>query len=258
MSNPLERYKRIMAPDSRSCLTADEIQRYVRQDISEAERKIVEQHLVVCNLCAEAVEGAQLEGIEPVGEHLTSMHRRFDAQFTGKKDERARPRRVPLRFYYAVAAALVLTFSAIAYFTSRSPYDKVLSEYVKPYSNSVPLVRGDHGLLPLQDAMMSYESEDYESTARKLKIILAADPNNSTAEFYCGVSCLLLGDGGQAAVFLQKIDSQSDLYDAAQWYLALAFLEQKEIGQTKTVLKSIAVSSSPYAGAAREVLAKLK
>ena len=258
MLNQLEEsYKAMMDPQSRTCLTSEQIQSYVRQTMSVRERKMTEQHVIDCNLCSEAVEGALQMGSQPIEGHLASIHQRIGKRFSSRNANTLLPQWASARLAYSIAAVLFLALTGITYLATRSPYEKLLTEYVKPYSNAVPLVRGEMRTSPLQDAMMSYESEDYKAAVQKLQTIVNNEPSNATAVFYGGVSYLMLGDGKQAADLLQRIASHSEFHEASQWYLALAFLKNEDAGRAKTLFETVASGGGFYAGSSREILKRL-
>jgi tetratricopeptide (TPR) repeat protein len=258
MPNPLEQsYKTMMDPQSRACLTAAQIQSYVRQEMPDQERKITEQHLIECNICSEAVEGALQIGVQAAEEHLASLNQKIRERFTSGNAAIIAPKKAYARLVYSMAAVLLLTLTAVIYYGTRTPYEKLFAEYVKPYSNAVPLVRGEAPNSLLQDAMMSYELEDYRAAVQKLQTIIHNDPSNTTAVFYGGVSYLMLGDGGRALDLLQSVSNRSEFYEAAQWYLALAFLKNGEIGRAKTLFENIASDGGFYSGSSKEILQHL-
>lgn len=79
-------------------------------------------------------------------------------------------------------------------------------------------------------AMQKYEQKDYAGAAMDFETTLKKDPNNYNALFYSAVSYLSTGETDKAIIHLNKVLEKKDgeLFDAAQWYLSLAYIKKND------------------------------
>jgi tetratricopeptide (TPR) repeat protein len=106
-------------------------------------------------------------------------------------------------------------------------------------------------------AMRKYEEKDFSGALADFERTLAKDPDNYNALFYSAVSYLSTGQTDKAIINLNKVLLKKDgaLYDAAQWYLSLAYIKNKD---TKNARKNLVElqknSNSRYQKQADETL----
>jgi len=63
------------------CLSMDTMERYAKDQISDAERQVVEKHLVDCDLCSDALEGLILAGFSPdINDRIASLNERITTE----------------------------------------------------------------------------------------------------------------------------------------------------------------------------------
>jgi len=108
------------------CIPSEMLLRYLKGDLSGAERNRVERHVASCPMCSDELEGlSQLKNPEQIDDISNRLNERIDLLVEKPWDDRS-----ILRTYFKVAAVIVLFIgiSSVIYFTvSRKPSDIVHS-----------------------------------------------------------------------------------------------------------------------------------
>lgn len=151
-----------------------------------------------------------------------------------------------------VGIVLISTFS-VYYFSEKSS-SNIYSEYFQPYPNEVaPIVRGQNINTPITDALEAYEKEDYNLSAKLFENI-----SEDYALLYGGISNLEIGQSQKAIDQLKSLSLQNSNYqDAAEWYLALAYLKNKDKQKAIEMLEIIANKGNQFSKQAEKILEKL-
>jgi len=241
--------------DSSLCLTLDQLDAYIESKLSEHKRFEVEKHLVDCALCSDALEGmASSPDKGKVEQIIKSINKGIRDNFT------LRPEKKPHRkVYYATAVALLVAIISFLYvLNNRPPSTTVYAKFFKPYPNTIPLTRGDESDSPVKSAMIEYEAGNYKGTLKILQAILDTEPDNIMAYFYSGIANLCLEHPKQAIFYFQKvIDGQDDFIEQSEWYLSLAYLKNKDMEKSKTILKKIIADGNNYNEQSKSLLDSL-
>jgi hypothetical protein len=274
-----------------ACLTFEQMLGYVEKTLSEKMRAKVENHLISCELCSEAMEGfaAFLEKakLRPM---IESLNAQIEARYATKAAPEARMApagrltevfqsvinsvregietlvsalatpRYGLKLAYAVAAVFLVGIVSVFYPGREKPNAALFAEYYQPYPNVASSVRGEIVEGKLQDAMQQYDAGDFKATLALLQEILAAEPGNTTAQFYAGISCLKLKETEKAVISLQKVIARPEqkLAEPAEWYLALSYLQKNDLVQTRTMLNEIIMKDHAYKEHATRLLERLR
>ena len=203
---------------------------------------MVANHILQCNLCFDAVEGiAELDSREDASYHLNNVN--YDIKIKSNQALRSSY----LKFYISAAAMILIACTAAFFFFGKSDSVKLFEEYYKPYPNIVPMVRGSESDFDLKTAMVHYNSGNYEEAITEFDRILSTDTKNETALFYKGISLLSLGKGDRAAFNFKQVlgIAESRLKNQSEWYLALSYLLDNKLQNTKTLL-TIIISENNY------------
>ena len=110
-------------------------------------------------------------------------------------------------------------------------------------------------------AMTSYEQENYVAALVAFEKTLAKDPENYNALFYSAVSYLGEGQADKAVVNLEKVllKKEGEFYDAAKWYISLAYIKQQDRKNARKNLLEIKNNSkSKYQRRAVETLKEME
>ena len=215
------------------CLTGEQIRDYVNQSMTPAEKRHVQNHLLQCPICSDAVEGAEAYAGE-YAKMVAESKRRL------KFGTKSRKVVWMYRASWVAAAAIVMFFllNVQEYFLPSSPYEALYQQYFEPYPNMVPLVRGNQSDNQLQYAMFAYEAEAYEKSLIHLKTILDAHPDSSIVQLYTGICLLSQNEIKEALDVLKPLrNDESDPYQVqALWYTALALMKHMRIAESESIL----------------------
>ncbi len=246
-----------------TCLRKEELDAYTHGKLSSSERYRVENHLLDCPLCTEAVEGFQ-QATSPAARQLES--------FSAFKKKLPRPSqgvihklepRPQLRLALAFAALLIVGLVAyLALFQSPSS-NKLYKEYYSFYENDIPLsLRSTDSaqlLSPaLEQALNSYSTRQFVSSIPNFERALEEDPDNVSARFFAGLAYLEAGQPEMAAAHLEKVSHQSSSYSQkAEWYLILTHLNMGEKDKAKSLLEEYVKHGSFKTKEAAALLSRL-
>lgn len=109
--------------------------------------------------------------------------------------------------------------------------------------------------------MQKYQQKDYAGAAMDFETTLKNEPDNYNALFYSAVSYLSTGETDKAIVNLNKVLLKKDgeLYDAAQWYLSLAYIKKNDTESArKNLIELQQNSKSRYQKQADETLKQIR
>jgi hypothetical protein len=110
-------------------------------------------------------------------------------------------------------------------------------------------------------AMKKYDQKDYAGATEDFEKTLAKDPNNYNALFYSAVSYMSTGQTDKAITNLNKVLEKKDgeFYDAAQWYLSLAYIKKSDTQNARRNLMELQKNSkSKYQKQADETLKEMQ
>jgi|GEM_PF-1747362 len=160
------------------------------------------------------------------------------------------------RFYWAAAAILLLLIPLYLILGPGRRDDKLFTFYFKPYQG-VSVQAGD----PLAQAMQEYQQRDYAQALPILERLLGEGSAEDTTLFFKGNASLALDQTPDAISSFRQIvaDPTHPFYREAQWYLALAHLQDGATDEAKVQLQSfVSDTSHPHHQEATELLKKLK
>jgi tetratricopeptide (TPR) repeat protein len=242
------------------CLSPQTIVSYVNGTLPDNEKARVDRHLDECRLCAGAIEG--VAGLESRQEYLTSA----DSVLTRLRLRAVAPAPVrestarlwSARSYLALAATVVIVAGLTAYLTRSAADDALFQQYFEPYPSAQPVVRGAT-TDAASHALVLYESRQYDAALAGFEAALKERSNDPVARFYAGLCQLALGRNADAISNLEETRrlGAGELEQAAEWYLALAHVRSRDIGEARSRLTSIADGAGFYADRARAVLRAL-
>ncbi len=269
------------------CLTFEQMLGYVEKILSPAKRVEVEKHLTACEFCSEALEGfaafPKKANLRPMVE---SLNEQIEARYAVEAEPEARlsladrlqsvvdairhgvetvidtlaTPRYNLRLAYIVASVFLVGIASVLYLGKDQPNEKLFAEYYQPYPNIASSMRGELTEGKLQDALQQYDAGDYKAALKLLQEILAAEPDNAAANFYAAVSYLKVEGSDRAVARLQKVIALNDskFSEPAEWYLALAYLQQNNLAQTRATVEAIIGKDHLYKEQAIKLLERLR
>lgn len=231
----------------------ERIEKYLKQQMDASERRTFEQEMA--NDASLAEEVASFQDVRQIVEVAG------DAAFFNKlqsiEDELAgNNTTATIRPFWqrpmmlGIAAAVIIILAGIWVFrpVADTPAD-MFAENFQAYPPPARL-RGDTNQDQIwSNARDAYVQADYAQAAQQLEFLLAQDSTAQPAyllHFYAGVSQLAqpTPEVEKAISHLEIVTrTDSDYVQPAQWYLALAYLQNKEQQKAKALLEELANSN---------------
>ena len=159
-----------------------------------------------------------------------------------------------------VAASFIGVLIATYFFSvQQSSHETLFAENFEPYRNVIqPIVRGIVSDDLKTQAFTSYEKKEYKKAIQLFSEIQKTEMD-SYYTFYKANSFLALDNTNKAiSSFIEYIDSEGEFKDKATWYLALAYLKDKQDEKAITIFQKISDSKSYNHEKALPLLKKLK
>ncbi len=249
----------------RACLTPEEIKQYVQNQLTKDEHLEVENHLIDCPFCSDALEGfASLKNPEEAASLLKDLNTRLE-----EKNQPSLPRKsaISLRLMVLRAAAALLILGipiGIVMYWGESKNQRLYAAYFETgksdfdYSSRTT----DSSVMfqePFFNALQRYDSKEFGKSLILLREHLRDSTTDAKAHFYAGVSYLKTGQTEKANEHLEMVLEQSTAPEAeVLWYLALTKLKQGDTERAKSLLGALTQSKNYYNTKASELLIQLK
>ncbi|GJM35006.1 MAG: hypothetical protein DHS20C18_40070 [Saprospiraceae bacterium] len=243
---------------STSCLSQQEIIAYLKENLSDSSRYEVESHLLDCPLCNAAVEG-YADDYQYAEAELASDITDLEQKLKGSTEHEASyESSFSLNKMVGFILFLFLAASAYLYF-QHTQQDRWFVDFFEPAPSSYLTLRSGSETMPdgLKTAMSFYKNEQYINSLPHFDQYLAKQNGDFEAMFYAGIANLGAENYSSAIDYLQRVSiNDSDRYEAASWYLALAYLKTNQPKEAKGILKGL-INAAQYANEAKALLAKL-
>jgi len=240
------------------CLSTEQIINYSENLVIAADREVIERHLEQCALCTEALQGAfQIPGRQ----RKQNLINEIKANIRHKIRTPSTSHRSWKLVSVATGLLLLLTTSSIFYFYSQHPQKQDLADkFFTPYSNIVPITRGEQPLDDLQSAMQAYEFGRYDIALAGLKKVVANNSENFTAHFYAAICLIALKQPAPAIDHLKQLVAAENhaFQQPTLWYLALSHLKLNDIQKAKQILQQIVKQDGFYQKKSKELLSQLE
>ncbi len=231
--------KQIFKPTA--CVSQEELRQYLSGDINREGLRRVEDHLLDCPLCSDAVDG-----FEATGEHATDDLEDFES-FRRKLpvESSAKVRQLNPSGYLrqAIAIAAMLVVGAVAYFSYfQAPTGPQLyAKYYNPYKNDIPTSLRRPGLSEVDpnfaQALNSYSDRKFGQANLLFERALQTEPDNEAAKFFAGLSNLEANEMEKASAYLSTVANGTGVYaKKAAWYLILCDLKSGKKEEAKARL----------------------
>ncbi len=213
-----------------SHLTFEEIQNYVSNRLDTEDRFNVENHLLDCPLCKDAVEGFQ--NSESLGEDKKAL-KKLSKEINLKKQGGKRRRMWPIRIAASVLL-LLLPLSLMYYLQSNSIVDKYAMNVTEEFSLGNRTGTNDAFL----EAISFCENKEFKNCIKALENNKKDTHENVGLNYFLGLAYFQNGDYRKATENLKDvIIKNSSYYDDAYWYLILAFIKNKEKSKAINLLE---------------------
>ena len=245
------------------CLGKDEVRAYQEGKLAGGNLRRVENHLLDCPLCSDAVEGLKLYLPSPGLDlkHFSVFKKNLEAS-RGGVIRKIDPYRVMKRAVSIAALFAVGLFAYLSFFQSPDG-EKLYQQFYTAYENDIPLnLRSTDSaqlLSPVfEKALNSYSLGQFAASIPQFEETLEGDPGNITARYFAGLACLENNQPEKAAGYFENVAGTSGTYaQKASWYLVLARLKMGEMDKARALLDEYVKRGGFKAREATELLDKL-
>ncbi len=239
------------------------INRYLDGILSDSEKKLVEQLLSTdasFQKTFEEVKEAILAVQLAAEDRVKAILREEQSKFSEKKAiQLEKPTKKPfiMRGWLAAASVAVLAIAGYWFFIKNENNNEDFAFMHKPNiwikverdANTALLEKrrvitqyGEVNGQKLIEGLSFYQNETFDKAAQ---VLLSINLQNDTLFLYQANALIKANDAPQAVRVLEKISNQSPSKDEKNWYLAMAYLQAKEIDKAKEILTDLSENGSP-------------
>jgi tetratricopeptide (TPR) repeat protein len=159
----------------------------------------------------------------------------------------------PLYWWIGLAAAAVIALVFLFRLVLTEPVNSqaLFAQHFEPYPNVERVITRNQQNAESLDmqAYANYELGRYQEAVLLFDQLIAAEPENLSHRFYRALANLTLDQAASAIPELKKV-AQSDTSryaSAANWFLALAYLQKERLEEARSLLDQISKQSQhPY------------
>jgi hypothetical protein len=239
-----------------ACLQEDEIKRYLAEKSPQDELRRVENHLLDCPFCTDALEGLEGYYSFETDKDLDRLHAALTDQVPASKSEgetkivamQSRSRLFTLNRIAAAVLLLVLPVSAWFYINN----NPANSGTRVPEFGTNEVVRSG-GEVPDENAaarfkvISLYEAEQYEAALAAAQTMLAVNLEDVKTTYYAGLSAYKADEYKLAAEYFMTVRLNSDTYyEEATWMEAQSYIGVKDTFNAILLLDGIAERKEGY------------
>ena len=237
--------KRAIFDDSK-CLNAQQIQHYLSETADNEERYEVENHLLDCPLCSEAIEGFANHYNFEEDTALEELKNRFGNQTNEEAIVRELPRRSRLISLNRVAAAammLIIPIAGLLYWNASSG-ERLYQSYYDGFELEGGQLRGSNDAVKLDanysKAIDFYNAKEYANSLTYFEAYLGENREDAKATFLAGIAYLEEGNYPNAIDYLSTARfNDEQYYEEASWFLALAYVKNDNKIDARIVLDEL-------------------
>ena len=220
----------------------DQIEKYIKAELSEAEKIAFEKRLAFDSSLAEKLAAYRKDEILIKAAAREKL--RKNAQDAYDNNERTKHNRPIIYQRLSVAASiLILIIGGFWYFNRSIPIssEELFTQYFE--MPSAPSVRnGNLDSLQLWAVSLSnYRSGNYENAIESLRELMTDSSfiQIESAKLLLGASHLSIGDNERAIEVFRSINPNSSLKQDADWYSSLALLKSGKIEEAKKLFTDL-------------------
>lgn len=165
------------------------------------------------------------------------------------------------RSWIYAAATVIIAVSIYTYnsFFNYSPENVYLAYYEKYESpGNIRTVSKDS--FDINSSISYYDKGEYDKAIKGFSIIESTNSVYQMAQFYMAMSYIELNQADKAVSVLNELtkDKRHSYYYQSNWYLALSYINLKQTQKAKNVLELLTNADNPYNLKAKEVFEKLE
>lgn len=240
-----------------TCLSQEELILYSNGDVSDELRYKIENHLLDCPLCTEALEGVNL--MSESDSNLNELYNRIDQ----KRESGSNPSQKRIIPWNRIAAGILflLTFGAALIYYQNNNSNK-FQAYFQQSNESFASRAIDESRFSadLDAGQRLFKKGNHQGSYSFFDDYLTTNPESSIAAYYAGVSAFEIGELDTSIDLLTQVRlNDEQLYEEATWMLAGVYLEKGDDEKAKDLLEEIVQGTgSFYSERAAELLKEIR
>ena len=215
------------------CLSEESIKGYLTNRLSGEELHRVENHLLDCPLCTDAVDGyAALQADQNAGKEAGRQAVRLQMS--------------NWRFFSAAAAILALIAAVVWLFPGQPSSEQLYTAYYSPYDSDLDIRFRQSGETtnpadtPLTKGLRAYAEKDYAGSIPQLEAYLVENPDHLVSRFYLALAKMEEGRDEEAILQFDAVQKAGQEYsEESTWYLALLYVKNDRIDEAKALLNAL-------------------
>lgn len=238
------------------------IEKYLANELSPEERNAFEQEMEADDFLKEAVEGLEALKVKQPEISISSIQEETEKRINLLSNKSKKGKLISISAFKMAAAACIiglLCFISFRLFLNNQPVNEqeIYASYFKPLTHPDGNVRGENNLSDEKLAVESYEKEDYFEAVNYYQQLVKEHPRNVKNNLFYGISLLATNQPKKAIEVLNKITTSEEYHYDIHWYLALAYIKNKELDNAQKTLKALVDEENYYQKKAKEISAKL-
>lgn len=239
----------------------DLVLKYVHNELSPEERYAFELEMENDPFLMESVEGLQqFAATHTISQLQQVQHDLFTSINQKTTTKKASIKKINPFLLWAFAACfigLIVTVSWHFILQGNTPNtDQLFAAYYQPLTHPDGTVRGEDNKHSEKDAIALYEKEDYFEAANLYQKLVNNNPENIKNRLFLGISYLSSNQTEKAIVVLSGIQQATEYQQDIQWYLALAYIKNKNVTAAIPLLHALSESPNYYQPKAKELVEK--
>ncbi|HMU97312.1 MAG TPA: tetratricopeptide repeat protein [Chitinophagales bacterium] len=247
----------------------EELKKYLEQTLSDKERNALEQEMQDNPFLNEATEGLEAwtqQGNADFDALENELNKNIDDKIDSKNLEIKKVVRMPIFRIIAVAAGIIgILFLTVTYLHQQRMETEALFEAnFKVLTQIDGAVRGEDAEIESnmneeKKAVYYYERENYKEAIVHYEKALQSQPDNNQMQLYLAVAYLANYQATDAIQILSENDfSNSQYKQDRNWYLALAYLKNKDLKNAKPLFEQLSAFDNYYQNSSKKLLKSLE
>ena len=240
----------------------ENLKKYLTDKLSSDESNSFENELENDPFLKESLEGLQMQQDTWNANELQKLEQELNSAIDNKITPAEKQTTTLYSFFKYAAAACII--GIIAWLGGRHFFssteintDAIYAAYYKPLTNPDATIRGENIASDETKAIQAYEKEDYFAAVNYYQKLVTEHPANVKDNLFYGISLLSTNQPEKAIDILDNIQTSVEFHFDIQWYLALAYIKNKQIQDAQICLKELTKEDNYYQTQAQEILNKL-
>jgi len=234
-----------------SCLSQEQLQAYLQEQVNPEEKHQIEHHLIDCPLCSSAMEGFNHQALDLEDQailQLLKSNLTTDKETTTMSNARNNNISFGINQIAATLLLMVIPLSLFMYW-NHTTNERAFSRNYEALTYD-KATRGSNAVQAhpfFKNAMESYQNKHYEASLSQFEELFELEKENPEAMLYAGIAALEAGYLAKAENYLTTVRINEERnFDEATWYLALNALKREDVAETHYFLEELLQDTSGF------------